>query len=142
MNCTNFSIGNYVIIPASVDPTTYKITYEHVGIITVINIDKCVVQSKDGVFIEFCDKLKPVKLTKEILETNNFKQAEDCPTDYISEDKRVRITNNPDMTNCNNVWIVHVDNQDMNSIGNLELTNLHELQNFLTLCGIKKQLLM
>ena len=90
---------------------------------------------------EFCE---PIPLTEDILVKNGFKfQRHEFKTtndDYwISDDKRI-IFRGEHMTNSFNKWSVHVDTEDMRTMGYFEITYVHQLQHLLRLCGIKKEI--
>lgn len=85
---------------------------------------------------------EPIPLTAaaEILTNNGFKREEIIQSYWISEDGRILLRNDESLMNSNNEWSVHVDNEDMQSIGYFEITYLHELQHVMKLCGIEKHI--
>lgn len=82
----------------------------------------------------------PIPLTAEILEKNGFEREEIIQSHWISEDGRILLRNDESLINSNNKWSVHVDNEDMQTIGYFEITYAHELQHALRLAGIDKEL--
>lgn len=83
-------------------------------------------------------EIKPIPITPEILEKNGFVEAGECDKFklWASADKRVILHNNDGYLNTFNKWHVHVDTEDMRTIGSIELTYVHQLQQFLRLCGM------
>ena len=99
------------------------------------------VESAEGVLNDF-DQLQPVPLTAEILEKNfNSKELPDDPygayffggNDYIE----VYIKEYTD-----GLWQVSVDEVDMGGLPSWRMfvSNVHELQHALRLCGIDKEI--
>ena len=84
-------------------------------------------------------ELTPVPLTPEILEKNGFKfYCTDVFEEWRSKDKRITI-HDEEYPNSFNKWAVHVDTEDMRTMGYFEITHVHELQHALRLCGINKE---
>lgn len=81
-------------------------------------------------------EIKPIELTPEILEKNGFVGEGDNFKMWTSVDKRVILHNNDGYINSFNKWHVHVDTEDMRTIGSIELTYVHQFQQFLRLCGM------
>ena len=81
-------------------------------------------------------------VTPEILIENGFKKRI-APllenVEYRSEDNRVVITNGKDFQMDETIWYVHIDNSDMDSVGNGTFKYLHQLQNILTVNNYKQQ---
>lgn len=84
--------------------------------------------------------LHPIPLTSEILEKNGFNCEEIIQLHWISEDGRILLRNDESLISSNNKWSVHVDNEDMQTIGYFELTYVHQLQHALRLCEIEKEI--
>lgn len=82
------------------------------------------------------DDIEPIPLTAEILEKNGFVAEGDNFKMWTSADKRVILHNNDGYLNTFNKWHVHADTEDMRTIGSIELTYMHQLQQFLCLCGL------
>jgi len=80
-------------------------------------------------------ELEMLGLTKTVLKTVNQNNEEIEQVSWESSDKRVIMRK--DYLNSNNEWYVHVDTQDMSTQATCELTYLHQLQNFLKICGIE-----
>lgn len=82
--------------------------------------------------------LKPIDITEEFLLKNGFVKepfVDRCI--YASEDNR--ITLDAYRPNYPRKWYVHVDNEDFASIGSCDLDYVHQLQQFLNICGIEKE---
>jgi hypothetical protein len=88
--------------------------------------------------------LKPIDLTPEILEHNGFTKEERIKglVEWISEDGRVILRNDPNYLNSENIWGIHVDSPDMSTICTAELSYLHQLQHIYKHCEIEKTYLM
>lgn len=88
------------------------------------------------------EQLKPIPLTVEILNKNGFTTLIDVGdlTYYESADKRIKATNCEGMKNTGNEWSIHIDTEDMCTMGYCEVTYVHELQHLLKLCGITKDI--
>lgn len=84
----------------------------------------------------------PISLTSEILTSNGFNCEEIIQSHWISEDGRILLRNDESIINSNNKWSVHVDNEDMQTIGYFEITYVHQLQQALRLCGIEKDIII
>lgn len=82
--------------------------------------------------------IEPIPLTAEILEKNGFIGEGDKFKLWTSADKRVILHNNDGYLNTFNKWHVHVDTEDMRTIGNIELTYVHQIQQFLRMCGLNE----
>lgn len=89
--------------------------------------------------------IEPIELTKEILKRGGFKEDFDyysiddgVGVYLISKDKRITISDI--YLNSNNKWCVHVDTEDMCTLGSLELTYVHEFQHFLRICKIEENI--
>lgn len=87
-----------------------------------------------------CEKLdlKPELITEEWLESNGYHHEKLLKEfdRWISEDRRIEITKNSNMVGRD--WCVHVDNQDFQSIGCLDVQEVWQLEEFLKLTGIKR----
>lgn len=79
---------------------------------------------------------KPIPLTPEILEKNGFSLDDSYKPHlkWISADNRIILHNEDEYLNTFNKWHVHVDTEDMRTIGSIELTYVHQFQQFLRLC--------
>lgn len=103
-------------------------------------------QVKPEHFLRSLVQFEPIPLTKEILEKNGFKPNDDKYTEYFNEylgvDNRVVLKSDPAYINTNNTWDVHIDTPDYRTIGNLELTYVHEFQHFLKSCKIDKKIIL
>jgi hypothetical protein len=97
-------------------------------------------QVKPEHFLRSLVIFEPIPLTKEILEKNGFELKDDC--EYFGVGDRVMLRDNPEYMNTNNTWDVHIDTTDYRTIGNLELTYVHELQHFLKSCKINKKIIL
>lgn len=123
----------------------------------VIRVDA--IHHKKVGYHKTCDKLiwvnrsqiKPIKLSKDFLERNGFKEdewiegwyddnhewSEDRVLRMVGVDGRVVLSDSQNYINSRNEFYVRVDNKDMDSIARAELTYVHELQNLLTFCDIE-----
>ena len=61
---------------------------------------------------------------------------------YVSEDRRVILHDDDRFLNSQQEWYIHIDSVNMSTIGCLELTFVHELQHFLWLCNIEKEIVI
>ena len=89
--------------------------------------------------------LKPIELTPELLEKNGFIKRNGFTNnniswnEWVSPGGRIIINNNQEIINSNNIWAIHIDNEDMESIGNAELSYFHELQHIYKFHKIEKE---
>ncbi len=146
MKANELMIGDWVnfLIDITGGETEYDsqtIEYQPMQIVSIsawINNDGDV-ESREGVICDI-EQLTPIPLTSEILERNEFKF---CCTDVFeewrSEDKRITI-HDEEYPNSFNKWSIHVDTEDMRTMGYFEITYVHELQHALRLCGINKEI--
>lgn len=89
------------------------------------------------------DDIEPIPLTAEILEKNGWKEEHDgIARQYVSEDRRVILHDDDRFLNSQQEWYIHIDSVNMSTIGCLELTFVHELQHFLWLCNIEKEIVI
>lgn len=91
--------------------------------------------------------LEPIKLTEELLIKNGFFHDFDTEVAYpddsmflVSPDKQITLHNAKDYINSENIWSVHIDNSNFNSITNCELSYIHQLQNLCTLVNYNLKL--
>lgn len=88
------------------------------------------------------ESIKPIPLTAEILEKNGFVpfvRFKDMVL-YKSADNRIEANNHEEMVNSFNKWSIHVDTENMMTMGYFEITYVHELQHALQLCGFEKKI--
>lgn len=93
----------------------------------------------DGYKFDLLSDIEAITLTPEILLKNNFTFETLYDTDdYVSEDRRIVIRGEEKYINSDNLWYVHIDNEDMDTTGIGEITFVHELQQLLWLNGMKE----
>ena len=87
-----------------------------------------------------CEKLglKPELITEEWLESNGYHKEILMGKfeRWISEDRRIEITKDSNMSGRD--WTVHIDNEDFQSIGSLDIQEVWQLDAMLKLTGIKR----
>ena len=132
MTANELMIGDWVAYNGDVDYIN-PIRIEGMDIATGM----CITSDRDDVGFDGVD---PIPLTAEILEKNGFNCEEIIQPHWISEDGRILLRNDESLINSNNKWSVHVDNEDMQTIGYFELTYVHQLQHALRLCNIEKEI--
>jgi hypothetical protein len=100
-----------------------------------------------NIFSCHINELDPIKLTEELLIKNGFFHDFDTEVAYpddsmflVSPDKQITLHNAKDYINSENIWSVHIDNSDFNSITNCELSYVHQLQNLCTLVNYNLKL--
>ena len=100
-----------------------------------------------NIFSCHINELDPIKLTEELLIKNGFFHDFDTEVAYpddsmflVSPDKQITLHNAKDYINSENIWSVHIDNSDFNSIANCELSYVHQLQNLCTLVNYNLKL--
>lgn len=83
-------------------------------------------------------EIESIPLTPEILKNNGFGIDDSFRPHHFwrSADNRVILYNDDEYLNTFNKWHVHVDTEDMRTIGSIEQTYVHQLQQFLRLCGM------
>ena len=87
------------------------------------------------------DTLEPIVLEESMLESNGFVQeAVNGITHFVSEDRRLILTNSTHFLNSNRKWYIHIDSEDMSSIGCAELTYVHEMQHIFRFFDIDKEI--
>lgn len=82
--------------------------------------------------------LKPIDITEEFLRKNGFVDDPSFGCIYFSEDNRIQL--DAYRPNYPRKWHVHVDNEDFASVGSCDFDYVHQLQQFLIICGIEKEL--
>lgn len=92
------------------------------------------------------NEISPIEVTRELIEKNGFSRVFEFEIEgrkgvhiYQSDDKRILINDDENMTNTFNKWNLHVDTEDMSSMMYCELTYFHQLQQMLRYCGIEKE---
>lgn len=84
----------------------------------------------------------PIFVTPKILIENGFEKST-APllknTEYRSKDGRVVITNGKEFQMDETIWYVHIDSEDMDSVGCGIFTYLHQLQNILNANNYEQQ---
>ena len=100
-----------------------------------------------NIFSCHINELDPIKITEELLIKNGFFHDFDTEVAYpddsmflVSPDKQITLHNAKDYINSENIWSVHIDNSDFNSIANCELSYVHQLQNLCTLVNYNLKL--
>lgn len=140
MKIEEFSIGNYVEWKGN----PYIIT----------NIDSYLelfelhnTKAKSYCYCSDVNKLTPIKITEELLVKSGFFHDFDTEVAYpddsmflVSPDKQITLHNAKDYINSENIWSVHIDNSDFNSVANCELSYVHQLQNLCNIANYKLQL--
>ena len=140
MKIEELSIGNYV---------KWK---ENLYIITNIDsyLDFFELHNTKTESYSYCinvNELTPIEITEELLVKNGFFHDFDTEVAYpddsmflVSPDKQITLHNAKDYINSENIWSVHIDNSDFNSIANCELSYVHQLQNLCTLVNYNLKL--
>lgn len=139
MKADELQIGDYVI--------RKNVPQEILKVVSIDSIKNTIYLDLDGLgIIEKLENISPIEITDDILMKLGFEKSMDAflppglPIDKIekwnSEDRRVEIRNEY-WTNTDNKWIIHVDNEDMDSIGSCEITYIQEMQQFFRLCKYK-----
>lgn len=100
-----------------------------------------------NIFSCHVNELDSIKLTEELLIKNGFFHDFDTEVAYpddsmflVSPDKQITLHNAKDYINSENIWSVHIDNSDFNSVTNCELSYVHQLQNLCTLVNYNLKL--
>jgi hypothetical protein len=93
----------------------------------------------------YASLIDPITITEELLLKNGFKkrlliEGNERYDDWVSYEKEVN-GYFLEMRHCSNSierdWYVHIDNNYRCGIGGVDVEYVHQLQNFLTLLGIK-----
>lgn len=136
MKVEKLMIGDWVsLFQGNPDGSSCNVQVSYIGEYGEVGIEGC-----EGYTSANCNLLFPIPLTPEILEKNGFNCEEIIQPHWISEDGRILLRNDESLINSNNKWSVHVDNEDMQTIGYFELTYVHQLQHALRLCEIEKEI--
>ena len=136
MRSKELMMGDWVsLFQGNPDGTNCNVQVTFVGEYGEIGIEGCEEYTSAN-----CNLLFPIPLTPEILEKNEFKfYCTDVFEEWKSKDKRITI-HDEEYPNSFNKWAVHVDTEDMRTMGYFEITYVHELQHALRLCGINKEI--
>ena len=129
MNLEELAKSNYVVY----NDRTYQVCY--------VDCDKLNLEDENRKNINvYAVNVKPLPITEELLVKNGFFHDFDTEVAYpddsmflVSPDKQITLHNAKDYINSDNLWSVHIDNRDFNSIVNCELSYIHQLQN---LCSV------
>ena len=123
------------------DLIMYKSTKSLIKIKGYIEDEVELIELRGGSTQRVCESLNdyaPIPLTAEILRKNGF-GIDDSFKPYRlwrSADNRIILHNEDEYLNTFNKWHIHVDTEDMRTIGSVELTYVHQLQQCLRLCGL------
>ena len=143
MKINELMIGNWVIAP---DGDTKELKEIKVASIK----ENGIIMDKyfDTIFIE---TIAPIPITKDFLKKNGFIQKcirePDifCPEGLFGWEKEVQgnwitLTVGSNKIDCE--LILHVDNCDRDSIGNIDIQYVHQLQNVLNILGIEMEVIV
>ena len=133
MKADELQIGDYVI--------RKNVPQEILKVVSIDSIKNTVYLDLDGLGItEKLENISPIEITSDNLVKMGFEKCLDPLFEQLdrwySEDRRVEIRSEY-WTNTNNKWNIHVDNEDMDSIGSCEITYIQEMQQFFRLCKYK-----
>lgn len=137
MNSAELMLGDYVKF--STTSPDYKKFGDKPFKVSTINSDGAIALMMDnGSYWVDEENIEPIPITEEFLLKNGFvKESFVDSCIYASDDNR--ITFDAYSPNYPRKWYVHVDNEDFASIGGCDLDYVHQLQQFLNICGIKKE---
>lgn len=159
MKANELMIGDWVNLNFDVDYKTGESIYAPVQV-TCINKDETIdvdfIYDKSESMQDFwyLKLIEPIPLTEEILHKNGFKNdvlaqksiiaegASNFSVILFSEDNRIMLNNIDEYLNSFNNWHVHIDTEDMRTMGVAEITYVHELQHLLKLCKIEKEIIL
>lgn len=132
MNANELMIGDWV----SCDGTPIRVENVHGD---CINFQHDIPFVQEEFMIDFTE-IEPIPLTPEILKKNGFGINDSFKPHHLwkSTDNRVMLHDEDLYLNTFNKWHVHVDTEDMRTIGSIELTYVHQFQQFLRLCGMSE----
>ena len=131
-------VGDWVsLFQGNPDLSSCNVQVSYIGEYGEVGIEGCEEYTSAN-----CNLIFPIRLTLEILEKNGFKLAIEHKdiVIYESSDKRIKASNSECWKNTNKVWYIHIDTEDMRSMGYCEITYVHEFQHLLRLCGINKKI--
>ena len=93
----------------------------------------------NGLFDVTIDEIEGIEITREWLINNNFIKENTGEIIYIKESQGYEII----MYNVSNTigkkWYVHIDNQDCESVANVDVQYIHELQRVLSMFDLFTQ---
>lgn len=85
--------------------------------------------------------IEPIPLTKEILEKNGFEKRWQDNYEYFDDDEGLNITFHPKSSNYTNGAYDYIDiERGCLTINEMPIEFVHQLQQVLRLCGIKKEI--
>lgn len=133
MNSAELMLGDYVRF--STTSPDYKKFGDKPFRVSTINLHRAIALAMDNGFYWIAEEdIEPIPITEEFLLKNDFVQRYGI---FVSEDSRVIVDHSK--ANSLRQWYVHVDNEDFASIGWCDVEYIHQLQQFLNICGIKKE---
>lgn len=130
MRANELQVGDYVI---------RKNVPQEILIVDAIDSIKGIVYlDLDGLGItEKLENISPIEITRDNLVKMGFEKSLDPLFEefdrWFTEDRRVVIRSEY-FTNTDAKWSIHLDNEDMDTIGSCEVTYVHEMQQFFRLC--------
>ena len=133
MKADELQIGDYVI--------RKNVPQEILKVVSIDSIKNTIYLDLDGLGItEKLENISPIEITDDNLVKMGFEKSLDPLLEQLdrwySEDRRVEIRSEY-FTNTDAKWSIHVDNEDMDSIGSCEITYIQEMQQFFRLCKYK-----
>lgn len=84
--------------------------------------------------------IRPIPITDEILKKNGFRVVASIVGYYELESKDGRININNASNTLGRSWNIHIDNEDFDTIGSMDVEYVHQLQQVLRLCRIKEEI--
>jgi hypothetical protein len=136
MNLEELAKSNYVIYNDKI----YRVCYVDCG---RLNLED---ENRKSIDV-YAVNVTPLPITEELLVKNGFFHDFDTEVAYpddsmflVSPNKQITLHNAKDYINSDNIWSVHIDNSDFNSIANCELSYVHQLQNLCTLVNYNLKL--
>ncbi len=138
MNAKDLMLGDFVQFDKDVC-IVEEVRVDGTVVLVSLNTD---LTSIDGDQVSI-DEISPIELTAEILDRNYYQYKEYANgkhIEYVSPDKRIILTDDEMAINTHNKWSVHVDTEDMRTMGYFEITYVHELQHCLRFCNIEKEI--
>lgn len=130
MRANELQVGDYVI--------RKNVPQEILIVDAIDSINGIVYLDLDGLGItEKLENISPIEITRDNLVKMGFEKSLDPLFEefdrWFTEDRRVVIRSEY-FTNTDAKWSIHLDNEDMDTIGSCEVTYIHEMQQFFRLC--------
>ena len=148
MEARYLMIGDYVQMKVlrmnkSFEKESVMIPYKVVEVRERLVLERLNIADNDDMYTTISSSyiVEPIPITKEILEKNGFEKRWQDNYEYFNDDEGLNITFHPKSSNYTNGAYDYIDiEKGCLTINEMPIEFVHQLQQVLRLCGIKKEI--